>query len=45
MLPAREFPLTEAATKAFKNELRERFDIDPRRSPLYLDLREGAAPE
>ena len=44
MLPAREFPLTEAATKAFKNELRERFDIDPRRSPLYLDLREGAAP-
>ncbi len=44
MLPAREFPLTEAATKAFKNQLRERFDIDPRRSPLYLDLREGAAP-
>jgi transcription-repair coupling factor (superfamily II helicase) len=30
---------TEAATKAFKNELRERFDIDPRRSPLYQDLK------
>ena len=44
LLPAREFPLTDAATKAFKNQLRERFDIDPRRSPLYLDLREGAAP-
>ena len=44
LLPAREFPLTEAATKAFRSKLRERFDIDPRRSPIYQDLREGSAP-
>jgi transcription-repair coupling factor (superfamily II helicase) len=44
LLPAREFPLTEAATKEFRSKLRERFDIDPRRSPIYQDLREGVAP-
>ncbi len=44
LLPGREFPLTEAATKEFRNKLRERFDIDPRRSPIYQDLREGVAP-
>ena len=44
LLPAREFPLTEAATKEFRRKLRERFDIDPRRSPIYQDLREGVAP-
>jgi transcription-repair coupling factor (superfamily II helicase) len=44
LLPAREFPLDEAATKAFRNLLRERFDIDPRRCPLYQDLKQGSAP-
>ncbi len=44
LLPAREFPLTEVATKEFRSKLRERFDIDPRRSPIYQDLREGVAP-
>ncbi len=44
LLPAREFPLTAEATKAFRMRLAERFDIDLRRSPLYQDLREGAAP-
>jgi transcription-repair coupling factor (superfamily II helicase) len=44
MLPAREFPLDEAATRAFRNLLRERFPIDPRRCPLYQDLKEGSAP-
>jgi transcription-repair coupling factor (superfamily II helicase) len=44
LLPAREFPLTESAVKAFRNTLRERFPIDPRRCPLYQDLKEGTTP-
>jgi transcription-repair coupling factor (superfamily II helicase) len=34
LLPAREFPLTEESAKAFRNSLRERFPIEPRRCPL-----------
>ncbi len=44
LLPAREFPLTENAVKAFRNTLRERFPIDPRRCPLYQDIKEGVTP-
>src|SRR4029078_8041606 len=44
LLPAREFPLTDQSTKAFRNTLRERFPIDPRRCPLYQDIREGVTP-
>ncbi|MFC4727221.1 transcription-repair coupling factor [Coralloluteibacterium thermophilus] len=44
LLPAREFPLDEATTKRVRERLRERFDIDLRRSPLLQDLREGSAP-
>ena len=44
LLPAREFPLTDESTKAFRNVLRERFPIDPRHCPLYQDIREGVTP-
>ena len=44
LLPAREFPLTDASTKAFRNTLRERFPIDPRHCPIYQDLKEGTTP-
>ncbi|MEO8671952.1 MAG: transcription-repair coupling factor [Tahibacter sp.] len=44
LLPAREFPLTDESTKAFRTTLRERFPIDIRRCPLYQDLKEGATP-
>jgi len=44
LLPAREFPLTDESTKAFRNTLRERFPIDPRRCPLYQDIKEGMTP-
>ena len=44
LLPAREFPLTEESARAFRNDLRERFPIDPRRCPLYQDIKEGTAP-
>jgi transcription-repair coupling factor (superfamily II helicase) len=44
LLTAREFPLTDSAAKAVREKLRERFDIDPRRCPVYQDLREGNTP-
>jgi transcription-repair coupling factor (superfamily II helicase) len=44
LLPAREFPLTDAAAKDFRNNLRERFPIDVRRCPLYQDMKEGVTP-
>ncbi|HET6603615.1 MAG TPA: transcription-repair coupling factor [Xanthomonadaceae bacterium] len=44
LLPAREFPLDEDATARAREILRERFPIDPRRTPLYQDLKEGIAP-
>ncbi|HEU0152404.1 MAG TPA: transcription-repair coupling factor [Arenimonas sp.] len=44
LLPAREFPLDEASTRRVREALRERFDFDPRRCPLYQDLKEGGAP-
>ncbi|MCX7564193.1 transcription-repair coupling factor [Xanthomonadaceae bacterium XH05] len=43
MLPAREFPLDEEAGRAFRSALRERFPIDPRRCPLYQDMKAGGA--
>ncbi len=44
LLPAREFPLDEASIKRVREQLRERFDIDTRRSGLYQDLKEGSTP-
>ena len=44
LLPAREFPLTDESTKAFRNTLRERFPIDPRHCPVYQDIKEGTTP-
>jgi transcription-repair coupling factor (superfamily II helicase) len=44
LLPAREFPLSEETAREFRNVLRERFPIDPRRCPLYQDIKEGTAP-
>jgi transcription-repair coupling factor (superfamily II helicase) len=44
LLPAREFPMDEVASKRFRATLRERFPIDPRRCTLYQDMKEGGAP-
>ncbi len=44
LLPAREFPLDEASIRRVREILRERFDIDTRRSGLYQDLKEGGTP-
>lgn len=44
MLPGREVPLDEASTKHAMEALRDRFDIDTRRSALFQDLKSGLAP-
>jgi transcription-repair coupling factor (superfamily II helicase) len=44
LLPAREFPLTDAAAKDFRQRLRDRFPIDVRRCPLYQDIKQGTTP-
>ncbi|MFT3755918.1 MAG: transcription-repair coupling factor [Pseudoxanthomonas sp.] len=44
LLPGREVPLTETAVARVLETLRERFDIDSRRSALYQDLKSGLAP-
>ncbi|KPN20726.1 transcription-repair coupling factor [Xanthomonas sp. Mitacek01] len=44
LLPGREVPLDDASTARAMDALRERFDIDTRRSGLYQDLKAGATP-
>ncbi len=44
LLPGREVPLDEAAAQRAMDALRERFDIDTRRSALFQDLKAGVAP-
>ncbi|KGM57150.1 transcription-repair coupling factor [Lysobacter arseniciresistens ZS79] len=44
LLPGREVPLDEASLKRALDTLRERFDLDTRRSALYQDLKAGIAP-
>ncbi len=44
MLPGREVPLDDLAVGRAMDILRERFDVDTRRSALYQDLKSGIAP-
>jgi transcription-repair coupling factor (superfamily II helicase) len=44
LLPGREVPLDDASIKRALDGLRDRFDIDTRRSTLYQDLKAGIAP-
>ena len=44
LLPAREFPMDEAGMRRAREALADRFDFDPRRCPLYQDLKAGTAP-
>ncbi|MDE2082024.1 MAG: transcription-repair coupling factor [Burkholderiales bacterium] len=43
LLPGREFPMDEAARKAFRARWRERIEGDPTRSRLYKDIDQGIA--
>jgi transcription-repair coupling factor (superfamily II helicase) len=44
MLPAREFPLTDAGIEHFRRAFREQFDAESRHSPVYRDVSQGVAP-
>ena len=44
LLPGREVPLDEAPVQRALDAIRDRFDIDIRRSPLVQDLKAGLAP-
>jgi transcription-repair coupling factor (superfamily II helicase) len=43
LLPGREFPMDEAARKAFRARWREQMDGDPTRSRIYKDIDTGLA--
>jgi len=43
LLPGKEFPLTEQGITRFRQNFRERFDIDVRKCPLYDDISRGVA--
>lgn len=43
LLPGREFPMDEAARKAFRARWREKMDGDPTRARLYKDIDQGIA--
>ncbi len=44
LLPAREFPVDEAAIKRFRKGWRSRFEGDPQRAPMYRDVSNGLLP-
>ncbi|MDX3931031.1 MAG: transcription-repair coupling factor [Stenotrophomonas sp.] len=44
MLPGREVPMDDASISRVMDALRERFDVDTRRSSLYQDLKSRLAP-
>jgi len=44
LLPGHEVPMDEASVARVLSALRERFDTDTRRSPLYQDLKAGLLP-
>ena len=44
LLPGREVPLDERSVERAMTLLRDRFDVDTRRSALYQDLKSGLAP-
>jgi len=44
LLPAREFPMDEAARTRFRARFRETFEGDPSKCPVYKDVSNGIAP-
>lgn len=44
LLPAREFPLTDAAINRFKDNWHQHFQSDPRNCPVYQDVSQGLSP-
>ncbi|OMH33709.1 transcription-repair coupling factor [Motiliproteus sp. MSK22-1] len=44
LLPAKEFPINQTAIAYFRQQWRERFDVDPKHCPTYQDVSNGIAP-
>ena len=44
LLPAREYPMTDAARQKFRQAFRARFAGDPQNSSIYRDVSKGIAP-
>ncbi|MGI9319114.1 MAG: transcription-repair coupling factor, partial [bacterium] len=44
LLPAREFPITEAGIKTFRQAFRRSFEGDPRRQTIYNEVSDGRTP-
>lgn len=44
LLPAKEFPLNEAAIEHFRDAWRSQFSGNPLQAPLYQDISEGLSP-
>jgi len=44
LLPAREYPMTDAAIQKFRQAFRARFAGDPQNSSIYRDVSNGIAP-
>ncbi len=44
LLPAREYPMTEAAIQHFRQAFRTHFEGDPQKVPLYRDISKGINP-
>ena len=44
LLPAREFPMTEAGINRFRQSYRERFSGDPKQSQIYNEISSGNIP-
>ena len=43
LLPAQEFPLDETGIKTFRENFREKFDINPNSCPVYADVSQGSS--
>jgi transcription-repair coupling factor (superfamily II helicase) len=43
LLPAQEFPLDAAGIKTFRENFREKFDINPNSCPVYVDVSQGSS--
>ena len=43
LLPAQEFPLDAAGIKTFRQNFREKFDINPNSCPVYVDVSQGSS--
>jgi transcription-repair coupling factor (superfamily II helicase) len=43
LLPAQEFPLDKSGIKTFRENFREKFDINPNSCPVYVDVSHGSS--